>query len=394
MTLFSSCTDLQQLTADRMLIFAWIKLPEMSVEPFKSVLGTTTALAIYGKKQSIQDFEMEPITGAAMALTGAGEEIFLTESNSETSPGVYFSTSAQNPKLTYNANPNHRYFLSVCPDGQAECTASEQIQINPIVTSPALDISQLQFEPALEAAYPNELFGTFQDLLMQYLPGDSKCPAINNLKDELKDPAAAANFSLDQLDGKLDGIKDCLTEQASQNSGALSRNSMKVGQRSDALFNGNLQMPSIFDLEKLQKFDMKQLPNLKDISSQIKGSLKQETAVKITFPLSQLPDSQYLSIAFVMGPKAGGAQEKAATATSFQFEMLHSSLPLSADALMQLLTLPPENFVIIPAETFQTKGLYLIVLATARVNLDGSKSLFLGSGAITATASAIMVQVR
>ncbi len=113
------------------------------------------------------------------------------------------------------------------------------------------------------------------------------------------------------------------------------------------------------------------------------GSLPSGTAFTVTFPPAPAGE-QYRPILEVFGNKADGSGPG----------LVYSSLPTSAQDLLSFLNSTPPTSLTIPADTLSATGAYVVAAASMRLSLQTSTNLFIGSGALAASANVFVVEVK
>ncbi len=113
------------------------------------------------------------------------------------------------------------------------------------------------------------------------------------------------------------------------------------------------------------------------------GLAKAGDPLTVRFPAPS-DDAEYRPVLNVLGP----AGDPAAPLT-----LLYSSIPTEAPKLIEFLTTAPELDLVIPGDKLALDGIYVVLAGSARLSLDTSDNLFLGSGAIAGSLNAFIVEV-
>src|SRR5262249_7867929 len=130
--------------------------------------------------------------------------------------------------------------------------------------------------------------------------------------------------------------------------------------------------------------------------SGIEGSVAANTDITVHFPPAQ-DGNHYRPIVALMSmavdPTQGVDPQNLLGAALGKRSFEYSNMPTSGPELLKFITEDPSLDVTIPGKHFQAPGCYLVLVATARLNIDTSDNLFVGSGAIAGAANAFIVEV-
>lgn len=112
------------------------------------------------------------------------------------------------------------------------------------------------------------------------------------------------------------------------------------------------------------------------------GSVAKGTALSIAFPPAP-SDDQYRPFITVFGLQGDGTPGQ-----------VYSSFPQDPNAILGFINTTPPSQITIPAETFANAGPYIVLAVSARLSLDTTTNLFLGSGALAGSANAFVIEVK
>jgi hypothetical protein len=111
------------------------------------------------------------------------------------------------------------------------------------------------------------------------------------------------------------------------------------------------------------------------------GSVDAGKDLTVIFP-PPTPDLQYHALVTVFGPTASGTPG-----------IVFNSLPLQGPDIVKFITETPPTKITIPGDKLQAGGPYMILAATARLNLDSSDNVLVGA-AIAGALTAFFVEVK
>jgi len=114
------------------------------------------------------------------------------------------------------------------------------------------------------------------------------------------------------------------------------------------------------------------------------GTLLAGTALKVKFP-TPTDDNRYRPVVTVMAASADPTQAPG---------LVFNSVPTGGAELVAYLTTEPPLEIDIPADKLSAAGVYVIMTGSARLNLDTSDNLFIGSGAIAGSMNAFLIEVH
>lgn len=112
------------------------------------------------------------------------------------------------------------------------------------------------------------------------------------------------------------------------------------------------------------------------------GAVAVGAALSIAFPPPPT-DDQYRPFITVFGIKSDGTPGQ-----------LYSSFPTNPNDILAFINSTPPTQVTIPAATFASAGPYIVLAVSARLSLDTTTNLFLGSGALAGAANAFVLEAK
>ena len=138
----TSCALLEKVTANKLLVVTWLKMPSFDQEPFRSLpeLGVVTVNAVFIDTSKPPP---KPIQGGFAAFFGAGRKVDLIETPV---PGVYAQTSAGEPSLIYDDTATRRFGFKACLINRNGCIGQEY-SIGRILAAPSVEREKLTLTP-------------------------------------------------------------------------------------------------------------------------------------------------------------------------------------------------------------------------------------------------------